>query len=203
MEITAEGEFTVVIGQIPVLIVDLDENNNSADHIMDAIDELDIAAEIMASFPPDLNLYSSIFVCLGVYNDNHTLTSDEGDALADYLSNGGMFYMEGGDTWYYDAQTAVHKMFGINGTEDGSGDLGTIKGVNGTIVEGLSYNYTGDNSWIDHLEATGTGEVIFNNVSPAYGCGVSNDPGNYKTVGTSSEFGGLNDADSRNEWMGI
>ncbi len=203
MGISAQGEFSVVVGQIPVLIVDLDENNNSADHIMDAIDELDIAAEIVASFPPDLNLYSSIFVCLGIYSDNHTLTSGEGDALADYLSNGGMLYMEGGDTWYYDNQTAVHTMFGINGTEDGSGDLGTINGVNGTITEGLSYNYTGDNNWIDHLEATGTGEVIFNNVSPAYGCGVSNDPGNYKTVGTSFEFGGLNDADSRNELMGI
>jgi hypothetical protein len=203
MGIAAEGEFSVVVGQIPVLIVDLDENNNSANLIMDAIDDLDISAEIQSSFPADLNLYSSIFVCLGVYSDNYQLSSAEGNALAAYLNNGGMLYMEGGDTWYYDDQTAVHTMFGIDGVSDGSGDLGTVNGVAGTMTEGLSYNYSGDNNWIDHLAVSGTGELIFNNASPAYGCGVSNDPGNYKTVGTSFEFGGISDADSRNELMNI
>jgi len=203
MGISAEGEFSVVVGQIPVLIVDLDENNNSANTILESIEDMEVSAESMASFPPDLNLYSSIFVCLGIYSDNHVLTDAEGNALAAYLNNGGMLYMEGGDTWYYDDQTAVHSMFGINGTEDGSGDLSTINGVAGTMTEGLSYNYSGDNNWIDHLEATGTGEMIFNNQSPAYGCAVSNDPGNYKTVGASFEFGGISDADSRNELMEI
>ncbi len=91
-------------------------------------------------------------------------------------------------------------MFGINGTSDGSGDLGTVNGVSGTITEGMSFNYTGDNNWIDHLEATGNAQVIFNNSSPAYGCGISNDPGGYKTVGVSFEYGGLND-DSRGALM--
>ena len=201
MGLMTEGEFMVVIGQIPVLVVDLDDNNNSANAIMDAIDELGVAAESMSSFPADLNLYSSIFVCLGIYSDNYSLSDAEGQALADYLTNGGMLYMEGGDTWYYDTQTAVHEMFGINGIEDGSGDLGTVNGVTGTMTEGMSYNYTGDNNWIDHLEAVGVGEVIFNNQSPAYACAVSNDPGAYKTVGTSFEFGGLSDMDSQLELM--
>jgi hypothetical protein len=201
MGIVAEGDFTVVIGQIPVLIVDLDENNNSANEILADMEELGVSAELMASFPADLNLYSSIFVCLGIYSDNHVLTSAEGTALAAYLNNSGMLYMEGGDTWYYDDQTAVHPMFGINGTSDGSGDLGTINGVSGTITEGLSYTYSGDNNWIDHLEAIGEAKVIFNNVSPAYGCAVSNELGNYKTVGTSFEYGGLSEADSRIQLM--
>lgn len=201
MGITGSGDFSVVIGQIPVLIVDLDENQNSASYMLDAIEDHEVAAELMTSFPSDLNLYSSIFVCLGIYSDNHVLTSTEGQALADYLENGGMLYMEGGDTWYYDDQTAVHPMFGINGTEDGTSDLNTILGVDGTMTEGMSYNYTGDNDWIDHLTATGGAQLIFNNNSPSYGVGVANDPGSYKTVGTSFEYGGINDEMSRGALM--
>ena len=201
MGVNADGGFTLVIGQIPVLIVDLDENNNSANVMIDAIDEFGIATELTTSFPADLNLYSSIFVCLGVYSDNYALSDAEGQALADYLNNGGMLYMEGGDTWYYDDQTAVHAMFGINGIEDGSGDLSTIDGVAGTMTDGMSYNYTGDNSWIDHLEAVGVAEVIFNNQSPAYSCAVSNELGGYKTIGASFEFGGLTDTGSQIELM--
>ena len=44
------------------------------------------------------------------------LAHAEGQALADYLNAGGMIYMEGGDTWYYDDPTPVHAMFNINGT---------------------------------------------------------------------------------------
>nr|NQU93334.1 T9SS type A sorting domain-containing protein [Bacteroidota bacterium] len=201
MGISGEGEFSVVIGQIPVLIVDLDENNNSASEMQASIDELGVSSELLSAFPVDLNLYSSIFVCLGIYSDNYVLSDSEGQALADYLDNSGMLYMEGGDTWFYDDQTAVHGMFGINGVEDGSGDLGTIAGVNGTITEGFAYNYTGDNSWIDHLEATGEGLVIFNNQSPAYACAVSNDAGSYKTVGASFEFGGLVNRSTKTELM--
>ena len=200
MGITAQGEFTVVIGQIPVIVVDLDENSNSAPQIQSDIEELGVAVEYATSFPEDLNLYSSIFVCLGIYSDNYELTSVEGNALAEYLNNGGYLYMEGGDTWYFDDQTAVHGMFGINASSDGSSDLGTINGVAGTISEGMTFNYTGDNNWIDHLEATETGEVILNNENPAYSCGVLNDADGYKTIGASLEYGGL-DATSRTALM--
>ena len=191
MGITAEGEFSLVIGQIPVIIVDLDENNSSAPEIQSDIEDLGVAVEYSTSFPEDLDLYSSIFVCLGIYANNYELNESDGQALADYLNNGGFLYMEGGDTWAFDDQTAVHGMFGINGTEDGSGDLGTIMGVSGTMTEGMSLNYTGENNWIDQLESTGTGEVILNNQNPSYGCAVSNDPGDYKTIGASFEYGGL------------
>ncbi len=193
MGIIGAGEFSIVVGQIPVIIIDLDENNNSANLILTDIEELGVAAELTTSFPADLNLYSSIFVCLGIYSNNYQLTSAEGNSLAEYLNNGGNLYMEGGDTWYYDDQTAAHEMFGINGSSDGSSDLGTINGVAGTFTEGMSFNYTGENNWIDHLEATGSGEVILNNESPAYGCAVANDAGSYNTIGASFEYGGLDE----------
>ncbi|MCF8367259.1 MAG: PKD domain-containing protein [Bacteroidales bacterium] len=189
--ISGYQSFSLVAGQIPVLVIDLDENTNSANEIVSAITSLGVAAEYSAGFPADPSLYSSLFVCLGIYSDNHQLSTSEGQILANFLNAGGNLYMEGGDTWAYDAQTPVHSLFGINGTHDGSGDMGTLLGVNGTMTEAMTLTYSGDNSWMDHLEAVNGGTLILNNQSPLYGCGVVNEQPAYKTIGVSFEFGGL------------
>jgi len=194
--IIGSGEFDVVVGQIPVLILDLDPNNSSSPAMETAIDAAGVAHETLTSFPPDLNLYSSIFICLGIYSTNYTLSSPEGQDLADYLDNGGSLYLEGGDTWAFDSQTAVHTMFNINGTDDGSGDMGTVQGQTGTIAEGMSFSYSGENSWMDHLEPIGAAVTILKNQSPNYGTAIAYDEGSYKTIGTSHEFGGLDDGAS-------
>jgi hypothetical protein len=157
---------------------------------------MDISSELLNSFPADLNLYSTIFVCLGIFPQNHILSYAEGQALANYLNNGGSIYMEGGDTWYFDQSTPVHAMFNIDATADGSGDMGTIVGNAGTFTEGMSFAYNGDNDWMDHIIAIEPAIKIFDNQSPLYGTGVAYDDGDYKTIGTSHEFGGLVDASS-------
>ncbi len=194
--INAAGMFTVVIGQIPVVIIDLDPNNSSGPAMQQAMEDLGVSVEYGTTIPDDMNLYSSAFVCLGIYSSNHVLSTAEGQKLADFLDNGGRLYMEGGDTWYYDDQTAVHSMFNITSSADGSSDLATLNGQAGTFAEGMSFSYGGENNYIDHLAATGDAELIFQNSSPVYGCAVSYDAGNYKTVGTSFEFGGLDDSDA-------
>jgi PKD repeat protein len=202
--ITGNGTFQVVIGQIPVLILDLDGNHNSAPEMETCLQDMDVAFETLTAFPSDLNLYSTIFVCLGIYSSNHVLSSAEGQVLADYLNNGGSLYMEGGDTWYYDSQTAVHSMFNINGVSDGSADMSTVVGQTGTFTEGMSFNYSGDNSWMDHIEPVSPAIMILENQSPSYGTGVAYDGGTYRTIGTSHEFGGLDDGASpstKNELM--
>lgn len=55
----------------------------------------------------------------------------------------------------------------------------------------MSFTYSGENYWIDHISPTGTGFLIFQNSSPVYDCGVANDAGTYRTVGVSWEFSGL------------
>ena len=195
-DITASGDFSIVIGQIPVIIIDLDEDPSSGAAIQASIDNLNVACEYSTSIPADLSLYSSAFVCLGIYSDNHVLTDGEGQLLADFLNGGGKLYMEGGDTWYYNSPTPVHPMFNINGESDGSGDLGTVLGINGSFTEGMVFNYSGENSWIDHISPTGSAVMIFENQSPNYGCGVSFDAGDYATIGVSFEFGGLDDSDA-------
>lgn len=189
-ELTTTDGFMVVVGQIPVLIVDKDGNHNSADKIAAALDQIGIAYAMETAFPDDLNLYASIFLTLGVYSQNTELSNPDGQRLADYLNAGGNLYMEGGDTWKFNTPTPVHSMFGLNATSDGSGDLSTIVGIAGTFTEGISIDYIGDNNWIDRLVAT-TGTLILNNQSPLYGTAVANDGGVYKTIGASHEFGGL------------
>ncbi|HNY59041.1 MAG TPA: C25 family cysteine peptidase [Bacteroidales bacterium] len=188
--------FNVIIGQIPVVIICLDPNHNSGPKIQTALNTLGITSEYVTSIPTDLNLFSSAFVCLGVYSSNHVLTTPQGQQLADFLNAGGSLYMEGGDTWYYNPKTPVHTMFKINGVSDGSGDLSTINGQTGTFTEGMSFTYNGDNNWIDRIEPIAPAVKIFQNQSPSYGTAVAYDAGTYKTIGASHEFGGLTDGAS-------
>jgi len=183
--------FSFVVGQIPLVIIDLDGNTNSGGEIQDLAIQLGVPAEYTTTFPADLSIYSTAFVCLGIYSSNHVLSASEGQALAGMLNNGGSVYMEGGDTWYYDTQTAVHPMFHITSSGDGSSDLGTLLGQAGTFTEGMSFSYSGDNNWIDRLNAGANAQVILQNQSPSYGTAVAYDGGTYKTIGASHEFGGL------------
>jgi len=190
------GSFDIVVGQIPVLLLDLDPNSSSAPDMQTTLADMDISCEMATAFPADLNLYSSVFVFLGIYSSNHVLSSTEGQTLAAYLNNGGNLYMEGGDTWAFDNQTAVHSMFNINGTSDGSSDMGTLIGQTDTFTEGMTFSYTGENSYMDHLAPITPAFTIFQNQTPSYGAAVAYDAGDYKTIGASFEFGGLNDGTS-------
>jgi hypothetical protein len=57
----------------------------------------------------------------------------------------------------------------------------------------MNFSYGGENSWIDHINPTGTGFLIFHDDDDGYNCGVANDAGIYRTVGTSFELGLLID----------
>jgi PKD repeat protein len=193
--ITGSGNFNLIIGQVPVLIIDLDGNQSSGPVLRNAVQELGIMANYTLAVNLDsLNMYSSIFVCLGIYPNNVGLSSQQGEWLASYLDSGGRLYMEGGDTWDYDQQTVVHPMFHIVPVEDGSGDLGTLDGAPTTFTSGMSFTYSGENEYIDRINAGDAAFVIFSNQDPAYNAGVAYDAGGYKTIGTSFEFAGLDDA---------
>jgi len=71
--------------------------------------------------------------------------------------------------------------------------MGTVVGMTGTFTEGMSFDYNGDNSYMDHIGADPPAFTIFNNQSPLYGTGIAFDAGDYKTVAASHEFGGLQD----------
>ncbi|MDO9510171.1 MAG: C25 family cysteine peptidase [Bacteroidales bacterium] len=196
--LTYSSQFTVIIGRIPVLIVDLDGNTNSGTFMKTALLNLNVAHDYITTFPTSPNSYGALFVCLGTYPNKHVLTSSEGQTLKTYLLQGGNIYMEGGDTWYFDQQanpTPLHPMFKITGLKDNGGTLTTINGVNNTFTANMSFVFNGDNNYIDKIEAIAPAYKVFTNNSPAYDVAVANDPGlGYKTVGSAYEFGGLTDA---------
>jgi hypothetical protein len=200
--IAGSGSFVEYIGQIPVLLVDLDLNHNSPDMIAQCLTNLEVGFDRVTEFPEDINLYTSVFVCLGTYSDNYILNADEGQMLADFLNAGGNLYMEGADTWYYDQQytpTPVHPMFNISGIADGSGDLSQVNGQPGSMAEEMSFQYNGDNSYVDHIGAIPPAMMMFMNYAPEYGAGISYDAGTYRTVGFSFEFGGLQDGEKNKD----
>ena len=144
--ITGSGNFSTIVGQIPVLIIDLDVTKNSGPAMQAKIQALGIGVDYVTVFPASVNLYASVFLCLGIYPNNTVLSASQGTLLASYLNGGGKLYMEGGDTWAYDATTAVHSMFRITGVADGSADMGTIVGQTGTFTQGQTFTYSGENS---------------------------------------------------------
>lgn len=145
-----------------------------------------------------LDDFSTLWVSFGVHADNFVLESgaSEGPAIVDYMANGGSVYLEGADSWAYDPGAGgfdFRPHFGITATDDGGSDLSSIKGVTGGFTEGMSFVYAGENSYIDHLNPTGDGFALFSNSSPVFDCGIAADAGTYRTIGTSFEFGGLQD----------
>ncbi len=182
-----------MVEPIPVFIFEPDGTPLSGAAIALELDAMGIAYDTGTTLPENPSLYRSIFACLGVFSTNHQLTQAEGQELFDFLDLGGRIYMEGGDTWAYDTETAVHPYFNIDGLIDGAGDAGPIQGAVGTFSDGMYFQYTGGNSYIDHIAPIGGAEAVFLNVTPAYINGVAYDSGTYRTVGTSFKFGGLVD----------
>jgi len=191
--------FDLKVGNVAAYIWDPNDKSSSTAVIRDFYANSGLTVEEGTQLPSDLSKYQKIFVLLGIYIDNHQLSASEGNSLKAYLEQGGNIYMEGGDTWAYDLPaTSVHPLFHINGITDGSDDTQTIVGVEGTFTEGLQFNYTGPNNYMDRLEAIGDAVVILKNTSPtAYDNAICYTNDTYSTVGASFELGGLNDSTSR------
>lgn len=189
-DITGSGEFTTIVGQKPVLILDL-SNSNSSDTMQACFANLQVGNDVATNWSDELGTYKSVFILLGIYPNNYALSNAEGELLKQYLENGGRVYMEGGDAWAFDPQTSGHEMFHIDGVADGSSDLGTIEGEDMGIMQGYNFEYDGNNNYIDHINPKSGGNLIFRNISPSYGTGVSYEDETYKTIGTSFEFSGL------------
>jgi len=190
--ISATGSFGLVIGQKPILIVDL-AHSSSADSILACLAELQVGSDVVSDLTIDVNTYQSVFVLLGIYPNNYLLQTSEGDILKEYLEAGGRVYMEGGETWYFDSPTSVHELFYIDGVADGSDDLGTILGEDESMMSGYTFVYAGENNYIDRIAPKAGSILLFSNDSPQYGTGVSYENDIYKTIGTSFEFAGLVD----------
>jgi len=203
---TTMADFLVMVGHPEVLILDLDDARASGPIMLNLIEEMGRSVDYVTDFSVNFEGYRTIFVLLGIYTwwdggaqkgtrdgRNHVLGESEALLLVDFLDQGGNIYMEGGDTWAFDTQTSLHPYFHIDGVYDGSDDTGIIHGVEETFTEGMVFNYSGNNDYMDRLQAEEGANHIFYNEDPFYANGIAYDAATYRTIGTSFEFGGLDD----------
>jgi hypothetical protein len=193
--ISVISEFNTIIGQKAVLVLQFAPNSRSADTILSCLNTLSVGADVATEFPENLDVYKSLFVLLGIFPDNYTLSGEEGQMLADFLENGGRIYMEGGDAWFSDEKTAVHSLFHIEGIEDGFDDLNVVTGEENSMFSGFMFEYDGPNNYIDHIAPMDDAKLLMSNNDPDYGVMVSYAGDDYKTIGTSFCFEGLTDTE--------
>ncbi len=189
-----QGSFNSIIGQFSALVLDLDPNNHSAPAIVQSFGEMDLITEYATSLPANLKNYKSVFVCLGIYYSSHELTEAEALILKDYLEDGGKLYMEGRLTWYTDDQTSLHPMFNITTEAMNWFEYDSISGIPGTFTEGMLFDYDMTQPYNNYfLHATPPAYELFRSLPDDRALMVAYDAGDYKTIGSSMEFGGLVD----------
>ncbi|MGB3340271.1 MAG: T9SS type A sorting domain-containing protein [bacterium] len=204
--ITTDGSFIdtfyfdVVIGTFHYLVWNPDPTPTSGQRIDSLLSVLGYSGHHYTSLPAtDLGVYQAILGCCGVYPSRYLVepSGPEATALEDYINAGGRVYLEGSAVWYIDPYFfGAHDfcdLFGINGISYSYQDMGPIAGETSTFTQGMSFNYAGDNQYMDHINPQGTGFLIFHDTNNGYNCGVANDAAIYQTVGTSFELEGLVD----------
>ena len=145
---------------------------------------------IMGVEVPETENYSTAFIMLGIYSGNYVLQESDVAGFTEILNNGGNVYLEGSDTWAFDSQTSLQGMFGLTGISDGTADLISVIGSEGSFAEGLYMSYDGGNSYIDQLAPAGGFALLENDVAD-YITAIGYDNDIYRTVGASHELGGL------------
>ncbi|MCX6256686.1 MAG: agmatine deiminase family protein [Bacteroidia bacterium] len=179
-----------IVPTVPVLVVD--PVNTSGQVISNYITELGINNDFSTSLSGfNIYNYSSVFLCLGVYSNNHVLNTSETTMLADYINSGGKIYTEGGDCWYFDnSHLTLDPLFHIDPVADNNDITTSINGAGGTFTEDMIYDYTGDNNYMDVIANQGDADMIFTTATTV-GRGVAYF---HKTVGLCFEIKGLVDA---------
>ncbi len=195
--VTGFGNFYIVIGRFTALIIDLDTKNYSGPGIYETFNDMGIFTEYTTAFPEDLDLYKNVFVCLGIHFSGHVLTQSEGTLLKNYLLNGGNLYMEGRVTWSEDPVTPVHPLFNINSEDVAWFQYEFIDGIPGTFTNGVSFEYNGQNAIGQYaLAPIENAFNLFQTSELSNICGIANNAVDYKTIGTSFEFGQMLDGES-------
>jgi hypothetical protein len=202
VEITANhdrsgfGSFSVIIGQFSALVLDLDPNSNSAPAMMQSFNELNLIASYSTSWPSDFSIYKSVFLSMGIYYSSHELTEAEALILKDYLENGGKLYMEGRLTWHTDDQTSLHSMFNLTTEAVNWYEYERIYNIPGTFTEGMEFEYDMTQPYNNHfLNAIPPAYEVLRAEPDSHALMVAFDEGDYKTIGSNLEFGGLVDSE--------
>lgn len=194
--IISTDSFNIPVNRLPVLILRLGSNPASADAMKNAFDQLGVGNEIIdLSVPENFMWYKSVFVSLGHYYANHSFTEAESYYLENFLNQKGNLYVEGVTTWNNDPQRSIHSKFNISKAVHAWYNLDSLIGVQGTLMHNINLDFVSANATANYyLEAIPPAEVFAENqTNSGLGIGVWYDQGNYKTIGTMTEFGSMAD----------
>ena len=127
------------VGQVPVLLYELDEAPAQIDALEGCLASLGIEYERQTQLPLNLFRYRSVWVFCGVGSHAQALPQNQASRLAEYLEGGGNCYWEGADVWSYDAETVLHPYFNIEGLNDGTSNAGPIEGRIWNRLSGIPF----------------------------------------------------------------
>jgi hypothetical protein len=204
---TVSFQIRIGLARGDFLVWDPDPNHSSGPVVEWLLDSLGFAGEYTVSLAEYLGVlprFQSIWVFCGQYPFREVISRNcvEAESIKSYLNRGGRMYLEGAEVFYYDPLLAMGfdfgPFFGILGVSDGSCDLDTIHGKEGSFAGKMSFAYNGENFWIDRLAVRPSSPAcsLFQNGDPVYCCGIACEGLNRRTVGVSFEFSGLVDNDS-------
>jgi hypothetical protein len=194
--LTEETPLSIRVGKTPVMIVDMDPSQNSGPLIASFLENMNVEAEYVQSFPNTMTNYQSVILCLGIQFSYHELTYNQSEVLIDYLNNGGNIYMEGRIVWTQDDQWDIFDMFNI-GTISQPSLFETLVGVDSTFTEGLSYtNSANQPVCFYYLDPVPPAFSILTGVEYPNCAAVAHDGGSYKTIGSIFELGALISSDT-------
>ncbi|MEN8224244.1 MAG: hypothetical protein ABFS05_02690, partial [Bacteroidota bacterium] len=194
--LSTELPFSMRVGKVPVVVIDMDPGHNSAPNIYDLLQQMEVETEYTQTFPYSLNNYQSVILCLGIQSTYHEISYQQNMIMLQYLNQGGKIYMESRVNWKQDPYYPIFDKFGLS-TEDHPGLYEVIDGVDSTFTEGLSY---------ENMALQPVCYFRLVPVEPAYSIltgreypnciAVAHDAGTYKTIGTIFELGALIPSDT-------
>jgi hypothetical protein len=194
---TASYDFTIYVGQKDYTIWDPDPNHSSGPVIDGLLTALGFDGIYTVDFPYGLlSIHKTLFVCTGVCPNTYLIrdTSQAGQEIDYYLQlQGGKCYIEGGDVWCAPISSYGYDfgpLFAIAPLSNTIGQFSGVHGCTGTFTQNMAFDYQGENLLLDHIDATGGGQLIFKKTGSDSGCGVA---AGHKTVGLSFELSGLAD----------
>lgn len=184
-----------IIHLLPLLVWNPDPTPSSGETMHAMLVDMDLPHDYTTDYyMPRLANYRRVFIFLGIYEYNRVLSIEEAEALAGFLQSGGDAYMEGGDCWAYDPNCSVYvPLFGIMQAEDGSDDVETLNGIDGTLGAAMAFHYSGENVWMDELWPLPEASGFLINPADEHFHAISFESAENRTIACSFEFGGLDD----------
>ncbi|MEE2857815.1 MAG: FG-GAP-like repeat-containing protein [Planctomycetota bacterium] len=210
---------TCTLQILPTDVTDLvigftDDDNGSTDSvsaIMQGLEDntifaLTVEIDDLTDLPSQgflIGEFPRVWVEVGMYPNNHMITTEEGQALADYVLAGGQLYISGGDTFCFDPDTPIQDLVGFESCSDGGGSVGDISAIVSASCGQDNFDqvvpYDGEAAYVDQLQPVTTGEEILF-ASEGFTCAVINYVGvGGAVISQSPEMGGIGANHDRKE----